>query len=143
MRVADKSTQRKIRRKAAEALLIYDLQTKLPMGQIIDLSAKGMKLMSEDPVATSKIYYCRMPLKKETHGFDEVIFDAECRWCKRNKDTGWYDSGYLLRFPRPEFAKVIREITRNWMMDRTDKLGASRRKTREEKRGFFQKLLKS
>jgi len=143
MRVADKSKQRKIRRKAAEALLVYDLQTKLPMGQIIDLSAKGMKLMSEEPVTALKIYYCRIPLKNNINNCDEVLFDAECRWCKQNQDTGWYDSGYILRFPRPEYAEIVEKMTQTWMMDRTDKLHSQRKKDKEERRGFFQRLFKS
>jgi hypothetical protein len=143
MKVAEKSKQRKIRRKATEAILVYDLTTKLPMGQIIDLSAKGLKLMSELSVKVSKVYYCRIPLKNKINGFDEVLFDAECRWCRQNKDTGWYDSGYILRYPRPEYADVVKEMTRIWMMDGNDKLSASRRKSKEKKRGFFQNLFKS
>jgi len=140
MKVVDSEKQTKIRRRAAEPLLVYDLQTKLPMGQVIDLSAKGMKLMSEEPPVISKIYYFRIPLKNKIKNFDEVIFDAECRWCRQNEDTCWYDSGYILRFPRPEYADVIKEITRKWLMDGSDKLCAERIKAADKKPGFFKKL---
>jgi hypothetical protein len=142
MRVAGQEKQTKIRRKAAEPLLVYDLQTKLPMGQIVDLSARGMKIMSEEPVAASKVYYCRIPLTRKINDFDEVIFDAECRWCKQNKNTFWYDSGYILRFPRPEYAAIVKEITRNWLMHDSDKGSTGRSKVESKKGGLLQKLFK-
>jgi hypothetical protein len=143
MKEAAQVKQRQIRRKAGEALLVYNLQTKMPMGQIVDLSAKGMKLMSEEPVAASKIYYCRIPLKRKINDFDEVIFDAECRWCKQNNKTLWYDSGYLLRFPRPEYADIIKKITRDWMIKDSDKTNPGRRKPDVKKGGLFQKLFRA
>ena len=41
--------KQRIRQKASFALLVYDLNTGLPMGQILDLSAWGMKIKTEEP----------------------------------------------------------------------------------------------
>jgi hypothetical protein len=142
MKVAEQDQQRKIRRKASFALLVYDLHTELPIGQILDLSAKGMKLMTEEPVTVQRVYYCRIPLEKKIKGCDEVFFDAECRWCIQSDETSWYNSGYLLRFPSPKNAEIIRELTRIWIADQTGKSNI-RYKRGKKKKGFLRRVFGS
>jgi hypothetical protein len=143
MRVAEEKKQRKIRRKASSALLVYDLHSNLPMGQILDMSAKGMKLMTEEPVAIYQIYYCRIPLDKKIKKRKEIFFDAECRWCKFSEETGWYNSGYLLRFPSPKEAEIVQELTRAWMVDEYGKLKTKASKPEKDKPGLLRKIFGS
>jgi len=143
MRVAEKESQRKIRRRASAALLVYDLDSNLPLGQVLDMSAKGMKLMSEEPVNVHHIYYCRLQLNKEVKNRKEVFFDAECRWCRLSDETAWYNSGYLLRFPSKEDAEIVEELTRTWMMDEYGKVKTKASKPPKEKPGFFQRIFGS
>lgn len=139
MKATEKYSQRKIRRKAADPLLVYDLQIKMPLGQVIDMSAKGMKLMSENPVKPNRIYYCSIPLEKKIKGHHEVVFDAECRWCRRNEETTWYNSGYILRFPSPKDARIIQTIIQKWMTDHANKLNAKYLKA-ARKKSFLQRI---
>lgn len=132
--------QRKIRRKASFALLVYDLHTNLPMGQILDMSAKGMKLMTEEPVAVRQVYYCRIPLDKKINKCSEIFFDAECRWCEISEETGWYNSGYVLRFPSPKDAKNIHALIHAWMADQTGKLNSKSTKRIKKKRGLLRRI---
>jgi len=143
MIIADKKRQQKIRRKACFALLVYDLHSGLPMGQILDMSARGMKMMTEDPVAVNRVYYCRVPLDKKIKGREEVFFDAECRWCMLSEETCWFNSGYILRFPSPTDAEIVHELIRTWMMDETSKLNAKYSKPQKNKRGFFRRIFGS
>jgi len=48
-----------IRRNATDPLLVYDMETNLPIGQIINLSDRGFKLMTEQPMEVSRVYNCR------------------------------------------------------------------------------------
>ena len=143
MKVADNRRQQKIRRKACFALLVYDLHSNMPMGQILDLSARGMKLMTEEPVAINRVYYCRVPLEKKIKGKKEVFFDAECRWCRLSEETCWFNSGYILRFPSPTDAEIVQELIRTWMIVETSKLNAKYSKPQKSKRGFFSRIFSS
>ncbi|UCD18214.1 MAG: hypothetical protein JSV44_04695, partial [Candidatus Zixiibacteriota bacterium] len=98
-----------------------------------------MKLMSEEPVTVRQVYYCRIPLRKKINGRDEVFFDAECRWCRKSEETGWYNSGYVLRFSSPQNADIIMELTRNWMADQADRLNARYTTSRKKKQYFLQR----
>jgi hypothetical protein len=133
MKAVEQKSQRKIRRKAADPMLVYDLQTKMPIGQVIDMSAKGMKIMSEYPIKTNRVYYCSIPLEKKIKGHQEVVFDAECRWCRRNEETSWYNSGYIIRFPSQKDASIIQTIIRNWMTNHANKLNAKYLKAARKK----------
>jgi len=115
MKILDQDIQPKIRRKAAESLIVYDLNTQQPIGIVADMSARGMKLKGEIHATVSEMFYCRIPLKKKIEGRKEVFFDAECRWCNHFRETGRYYSGYILRFPSKKDASIVRKLIHNWM----------------------------
>ena len=140
MRVAEEETQKKIRRQAAEPLLVYDLNTKLPMGQILDMSASGMKLMTELPAVPHHVYYCRIPFDHPIDGRTEVFFDAECRWCIPNEQTGWYNSGYALRYPTTDDSEVVRKVIHKWMKAHLEKKYSKYTKNIRKEPRFFDRL---
>ncbi len=140
MKVLDQDMQPKVRRKAAETLTAFDLNTRQPMGIVVDMSARGMKLKSEVPTTVSEVYYCRVPLKKKIEGREEVFFDAECRWCKKYDETGRYYSGYVLRFPTKKDADIVRELIHEWMARYNEDLNARYETEKTEKPGLISKL---
>jgi hypothetical protein len=124
MKVLGPEEQQKIRRHATETLLVYDLATDSPIGRIIDMSARGMKLISEKQVIVNRMYYCRIPLTSSIDGCKEIMLDAECRWCNISPDTGWFESGYQLRFPVPKYADITQKIIYSWMAAQVNKLNS-------------------
>jgi hypothetical protein len=106
------------------------------------MSAKGMKLMTEEPAIIGQVYYCRIPLDKKIKKRKEAFFDAECRWCDYSDETGWYNSGYVLRFPSPKDAEIIESVTRIWMADHTNKLNKKYTSGNKKKRGLLGRLFR-
>lgn len=133
-------TRDSIRRDASDPLLVYDTETNLPIGQIINLSDRGFKLMSEQPTEVSKIYNCRMPILDDFAAKKEISFFAECRWCGLNEETTWYDSGFYIRKIAPEDLKIIQSIKRKWMIDLSNKINARDTDKKEERKGLFAKI---
>lgn len=140
MRQASEMVQRAVRRKAEEALTIFDMHTGEPIGKVLDMSAQGMKLESDGPVDVNHIYYCRLPLANKIQGRKEIFFDAECRWCRKIDDTERYTSGYKLRFPSQKDAETIKNILRKWMAEQNERLNTPDGKTK--KKGLFGRILK-
>jgi len=130
-----------VRRRAGDPLIVYDMSTNIPVGQVIDLSYRGMKLMSETPMKVGKTYYCRMPLPETLLKRDEIFFDAECRWCKKNESTGWYDSGYILRKASADDSDIIQLLIHRWMIQESEKLNHSRDRARKRHHGFVVRIL--
>jgi hypothetical protein len=143
MGVIEDSRKKKIRREAAETLQVYETESNLPVGRIVDMSAKGMKLMGKNPVQRNQIYYLRIPLKPSINGRNEVFVDAECRWCKEDGDSGGYYSGYQLRYPSPRDAELIRALIHRWMVSHSERLNAVKRAARDDyddSPGFFSRI---
>ena len=129
-----------MRRKAAEQISAINLNTRENLGTVVDLSARGMKLKSEQPAAVGQIYYCRLPLKKKIDGRREIFFDAECKWCNRYEDTGRFYSGYFLRFPSGQDAKLVQALVHEWMMANNEDFHSRLHGSQNEKRGLFNRL---
>jgi len=112
--------QKPVRRQAAENLVVYDMRTNQPIGQVQNMTVAGVKLITDKPVKLSRILYCRIDLPEKLLGSDQVYFDAECRWCRQNKSAGWYESGYRLRNVSASDREIISLLTRRWMMVQSD-----------------------
>jgi hypothetical protein len=141
MRVAEKDVRQIIRRRASQAMLVYDSKTKLPLGQVLDMSGRGMKLLNESPIKTNRIYYCRMPLERKIKGREEVFFDAECRWCRYDEATTWYHCGFLLRYPSKTDAAIVQELIRVWMIDGVESINKHNRPVEKEEKSLLKRLL--
>ena len=142
MSIFDQKNQQKIRREAAESIQVYEIDSKSPIGLIVDMSAKGMKLKGERPMDINQIYYCRIPLNPGINGHDEVFVDAECRWCKEDGEGNAFRSGYLLRYPSPKDAELIRALIHRWMVRHSEQLNYKRRAVRDDDDGpgFFARV---
>ena len=75
---------------------VYNYTTGVPIGKLANLSADGAMLITENPVKTADVLKCRIGLNHKILGLSEIIFDAECRWCRRNIEAGRWESGYRL-----------------------------------------------
>jgi hypothetical protein len=142
MKAIQQRNAQMIRRQALDKLLVFDLNTSLPMGQVLDMSTRGLKLQSEEPTTFRQVYYCRILLKNRICGRDEVLFDAECRWCNRDEETGCYYSGYVLRFPTKKDAEVIRELTHRWMAGHSEQLNSRYGGSKKERRSLLSRIFK-
>lgn len=140
MKIIDQNTQPKVRRKAAEKITAINLNTREELGIVVDLSARGMKLKSENPATVGQIYYCRLPLRRKLDGRREIFFDAECKWCNRYEDTGRFYSGYFLRFPSGQDAELVQSLVHQWMKANNEEFHSRLHGSANEKRGLFNRL---
>ncbi|MCK5126537.1 MAG: PilZ domain-containing protein [candidate division Zixibacteria bacterium] len=138
--IVEDTTQIKIRRQAIDALLVYDTNTKEPLGQVLDMSSAGMKLLNEFPANVYHLYFCRISLEKPYKGKKELYFDAECRWCNQDERTGWYYSGYRLRFASVDDADIAQKMMHSWMKYKIDKQNSKYGRVKKERRGLLRRI---
>lgn len=48
------------------------------------------------PIKESTSFQCLVELTQEIMGRAEIVFDAECRWCRKNVHADRWESGYRL-----------------------------------------------
>ncbi len=75
---------------------VFDRVTGRKLGVMANLSIEGMMLLTENPVKKRSLFLCSVQLPQPVLGRGRIDFDGECRWCKKVKDSGWFQSGYKL-----------------------------------------------
>ena len=134
--------QKLIRRKAVDDLTVYEISTDQPIGIVENMTVEGMKLVVDKPIRVSHLQYCKMRLPKKIMGVNEVIFDAECRWCKKNEKTGKYDSGYKLRYVNAKDKAVVGELIHRWMIDECENWNGLKERKKSQKGGLLSRMFR-
>lgn len=77
-------------------LKVYNFSTSELIGELANLSSEGAMFITPEPIRESTSFRCRVPLSQPIMGHEELIFDAVCRWCRRNVGADRWESGYEL-----------------------------------------------
>lgn len=76
---------------------VYEQNSYRQIGTLADLSTAGTSLITAEPIEKGAVLKCRVKLPKEIFRREYLMIEAECRWCRKNDDTGGYRSGYSLQ----------------------------------------------
>ncbi len=80
------------------------------VGHLIDISPKGLMLLSDEPVAVNEEYRLRMRLPQEVTDNNEVIFRAVSRWCRPDDNPDFYITGFQIQDLDDEAEKTISSL---------------------------------
>lgn len=88
-------------------LRVFDGMGSKVIGHIVDISAQGLMLISDDPVPLNEQYRLRMRLPAEIADKDEIMINATSRWCKKDVNPDFYITGFQIHDLTPEIEKYI------------------------------------
>ncbi len=92
----DKDRRIQERFEPPERLDVYDRATGAPVGELANLSVTGAMLVTDGPTPVGTMLRCRVGLPRAIMGRHELLFDAECRWSRKNVAAGRWESGFRL-----------------------------------------------
>ena len=75
---------------------IFDKTKGSVLGYIVDLTPEGAMILSEQPVDVGQRFDFRMDLPEGIANKDFLDFQAESRWCSRDIDPNFWDTGLYL-----------------------------------------------
>lgn len=75
---------------------VLDTETSRPIGSVIDISTEGMLVMSDHPIPTGKIFHTKVLLQNSVGNRDFLLLDARSKWCNRESQANFYDTGFEL-----------------------------------------------
>lgn len=75
-------------------LKVYDRNSRQDVGSVIDISMKGMKLISEIEFTPKSLHLFSIRLPNGYIYGDEFDIDAEVRWCNKQDDVRYYETGF-------------------------------------------------
>lgn len=76
---------------------VYQRTSYQEIGKLADLSMVGASFLTRKPVKNGTVLQCKVQLPRPIFQRDYLYVDTECKWCKKDGDTGWYRSGYILQ----------------------------------------------
>jgi hypothetical protein len=88
-------------------LRVFDGMGSKVLGHIVDISSKGVMLISDSPIPVNESFRLRMRLPSEIANKDELIFNAISRWCKQDANPDFYITGFEIYDVDEEVAKYI------------------------------------
>ena len=98
--INDKTLSKEQRRIKRRHLIYYleaiDRDTDNPIGFLVDITTKGIMLMSETPIEAGKMFHLRILLKTDFSEKKYLNFDAKSKWCEKSINADIYDTGFEL-----------------------------------------------
>ena len=75
-------SRRRPRKRPVNYLEVYNCDTGKFLGNVVDITADGLRLYSELVVIPGRTYAMRLTSAHFTDAREEIRFHAVCRWCK-------------------------------------------------------------
>lgn len=98
---------------------VYDGLTTELIGGLANLSPEGAMFITSGPIKASTSFRCRVELSPQILGLNEIVFDAECRWCRKNIKIDRWESGYSLKMTGIN-KELISYLTLSYKLDYWD-----------------------
>jgi len=98
-------------------LRVFDGMSLKVLGHLVDISAKGIMMISDSPIEVNETYRLRMSLPAQMKETQEVILTATSRWCKLDSNPDFYLSGFYLHDLNPETKKLIHSLIKEFSYD--------------------------
>jgi hypothetical protein len=102
------------RKVADQILLVSDQITGTPIGRVVNISAEGFMLLSEEPVITGSIYQLNLTEPQCTKKENPIRFSAEAVWSAEASQPDSYWSGFHIIDIDSADILYINELTLQW-----------------------------
>ena len=88
-------------------LRVFDHKTGQLLGNLVDISTKGIMIVTDKLIPANVRYHLRMVLPDTVDGSKEVDFEAESRWSSNDINPDFFDTGFELLDPSMEFLDAL------------------------------------
>jgi c-di-GMP-binding flagellar brake protein YcgR len=105
--------RRKIKRRhLVYYLKVFDVDTDLLLGHLVDITAEGMMMVREEPLEEGRVFQLRLELPQQVLMKDTLNFSAECRWCEKDVNPDLHKSGFQFLSISDKDQSVIDNLVR-------------------------------
>jgi hypothetical protein len=103
--------RRKIKRRfLLYYMRVYDAATRQQIGNLVDITLRGIMIVSERPIPEGQTTRLRVELSEEVAEKPFMEFSARSKWCKPDISPHMYNIGFEIMDLAPEDAKIVKRI---------------------------------
>jgi hypothetical protein len=77
-------------------LRVFDCLSAKVLGHVVNISSKGLMLLSDNAIPVNQEYQLKMQLPSEVSDLGEIIFNAVSCWCKQDRNPDFYVAGFKI-----------------------------------------------
>ncbi|MGB8212980.1 MAG: PilZ domain-containing protein [Anaerolineales bacterium] len=89
---------------------VYDAATLHQIGNLVDITPRGIMVVSEHPLPEGQTTRLRMELTSEVTEKPFMEFSAHSKWCEPDIIPNMYNTGFEILDLAPEDAEIIQRI---------------------------------
>ena len=89
---------------------VYDRANGKLMGHLMDITAEGVKLISEEPIEINQTFQLRMDLPEDIIAKPYIFLDAKSMWCSPDINPDFYNTGFRVYNMDPKDVELIDTI---------------------------------
>ena len=89
---------------------VYDASTLQQIGNLVDITPRGIMLVSEHPLPPGQTTRLRVELTDDVAEKPFMEFSAHSKWCEPDIIPNMYNAGYEILDLTPEDSRIIQHI---------------------------------
>jgi hypothetical protein len=83
-------------------LRVFDGISNRVIGHIVDISPRGLMLITDEPIAVQEEFRMRMRFPGSGSEQEELLYTAVCKWCREDENPEFYIAGFQIEdLPEP------------------------------------------
>lgn len=106
----DSEIRRMKRRHLFYYLEVFDATTGEQLGNLVDITTRGCKLVSRKPIPIDQSMTLKIVLPDDYYSEKELVFEARSVWSANDVNPDFYDSGFEVPHLGLEERKMIRRL---------------------------------
>ena len=95
-------------------LRVFDGLSNTILGHLVDMSEKGVLLMTDAPLELNKDHHLRIRLPAFVRDRHEVVLQGTSRWCRKESDPDLYLTGFQIYDFDISTKKVVSDLMKDF-----------------------------
>lgn len=91
-------------------LEVYDVESGRLLGHLVDITTRGVKLVSKKPIPLQTTFVMQLRLPEGYFQQGEIHFEGKSLWSTNDVNPDFYDTGFEVTSLSKEERKIIREM---------------------------------
>ncbi len=91
-------------------LEVYDIETGRQLGHLVDITTRGVKLVSKEKIPLNQTFVLKLMLPGGYFKENEIHFEAQSLWSSNDVNPDFYDTGFEVTSLSTAERKIIRKL---------------------------------